>query len=207
MDVKERILEESEMLFFRYGVRRVTMDDVAKALGMSKKTLYQYYSDKDELVAEATRAHLERERIEFDKIFRNSENSIKSLFLISQCMRKSLSEINPSVLFELKRFYPKSWEYWTEFKDQFIFKSIVENIKKGIEEEYFRSEVNAEILANLRVMEIQILFDRESFPSEKFNFMEVQMQLFNHFVYGITTEKGRKLYKEYLENENNESYE
>ena len=207
MDVRERILEESEMLFFRYGVRRVTMDDVAKALGMSKKTLYQYYSDKDELVAEATRAHLERERIEFDKIFRNSENSIKSLFLISQCMRKSLSEINPSVLFDLKRFYPKSWEYWTEFKDQYIFKSIVENIKKGIEEEYFRSEVNAEILANLRVMEIQILFDRESFPSEKFNFMEVQMQLFNHFVYGITTEKGRKLYKEYLENENNESYE
>ena len=207
MDVRERILEESEMLFFRYGVRRVTMDDVAKALGMSKKTLYQYYSDKDELVAEATQAHLDRERIEFDKIFRNSENSIKSLFLISQCMRKSLSEINPSVLFELKRFYPKSWEYWTEFKDQFIFKSIVENIKKGIEEEYFRSEVNAEILANLRVMEIQILFDRESFPSEKFNFMEVQMQLFNHFVYGIATEKGRKLYKEYLENENNESYE
>ena len=195
------------MLFFRYGVRRVTMDDVAKALGMSKKTLYQYYSDKDELVAEATRAHLERERIEFDEIFCNSENSIKCLFSISQCMRKSLSEINPSVLFELKRFYPKSWEYWTEFKDQFIFKSIVENIKKGIEEEYFRSEVNAEILANLRVMEIQILFDRESFPSEKFNFMEVQMQLFNHFVYGITTEKGRKLYKEYLENENNESYE
>lgn len=195
------------MLFFRYGVRRVTMDDVAKALGMSKKTLYQYYSDKDELVAEATRAHLERERIEFDEIFCNSENSIKCLFSISQCMRKSLSEINPSVLFELKRFYPKSWEYWTEFKDQFIFKSIVENIKKGIEEEYFRSEVNAEILANLRVMEIQILFDRESFPSEKFNFMEVQMQLFNHFVYGIATEKGRKLYKEYLENENNESYE
>ncbi len=207
MDVRERILEESEMLFFRYGVRRVTMDDVAKALGMSKKTLYQYYSDKDELVAEATRAHLERERIEFDEIFCNSENSIKCLFSISQCMRKSLSEINPSVLFELKRFYPKSWEYWTEFKDQFIFKSIVENIKKGIEEEYFRSEVNAEILANLRVMEIQILFDRESFPSEKFNFMEVQMQLFNHFVYGIATEKGRKLYKEYLENENNESYE
>ena len=207
MDVKERILGESEMLFFRYGVRRVTMDDVAKALGMSKKTLYQYYSDKDELVAEATQAHLDRERIEFDKIFRNSENSIKSLFLISQCMRKSLSEINPSVLFDLKRFYPKSWEYWTEFKDQYIFKSIVENIKKGIEEEYFRPEVNAEILANLRVMEIQILFDRESFPSEKFNFMEVQMQLFNHFVYGITTEKGRKLYKEYLENENNESYE
>ena len=207
MDVRERILEESEMLFFRYGVRRVTMDDVAKALGMSKKTLYQYYSDKDELVAEATRAHLERERIEFDEIFCNSENSIKCLFSISQCMRKSLSEINPSVLFELKRFYPKSWEYWTEFKDQFIFKSIVENIKKGIEEEYFRSEVNAEILANLRVMEIQILFDRESFPSEKFNFMEVQMQLFNHFVYGITTEKGRKLYKEYLEKENNQSYE
>lgn len=207
MDVKDRILEESEKLFFRYGVRRVTMDDVAKALGMSKKTLYQYYSDKDELVAEATRAHLERERIEFDDIFRNSENAIKSLFSISQCMRKSLSEINPTVLFDLKRYYPKSWEYWTEFKDQFIFKSVIENLKEGIKEGYFRPELNAEILANLRVMEIQILFDRESFPSEKFNFIEVQIQLFDHFVYGIATEKGRKLYREYTESEKNVLYE
>lgn len=183
------------------------MDDVAKALGMSKKTLYQYYSDKDELVAEATRAHLERERIEFDDIFRNSENAIKSLFSISQCMRKSLSEINPTVLFDLKRYYPKSWEYWTEFKDQFIFKSVIENLKEGIKEGYFRPELNAEILANLRVMEIQILFDRESFPSEKFNFIEVQIQLFDHFVYGIATEKGRKLYREYTESEKNVLYE
>jgi len=207
VDVKERILEESELLFFRYGVRRVTMDDVAKALGMSKKTLYQYFSDKDELVAEATRAHLERERIEFDEIFCNSENSIKCLFSISQCMRKSLGEINPTVLFDLKRFYPKSWEYWTEFKDQYIFKSIIKNLKEGIEEGYFMPEVNAEILANLRVMEIQLLFDRESFPSEKFDFMEVQMQLFDHFVYGIVTDKGRKLYREYLESENKVLYE
>lgn len=183
------------------------MDDVAKALGMSKKTLYQYFSDKDELVAEATRAHLERERIEFDEIFCNSKNSIKCLFSISQCMRKSLGEINPTVLFDLKRFYPKSWEYWTEFKDQYIFKSIIENLKEGIEEGYFRTEVNTEILANLRVMEIQLLFDRESFPSEKFDFMEVQMQLFDHFVYGIVTDKGRKLYREYLESENKVLYE
>ncbi len=183
------------------------MDDVAKALGMSKKTLYQYFSDKDELVAEATRAHLERERIEFDEIFCNSKNSIKCLFSISQCMRKSLGEINPTVLFDLKRFYPKSWEYWTEFKDQYIFKSIIENLKEGIEEGYFRPEVNTEILANLRVMEIQLLFDRESFPSEKFDFMEVQMQLFDHFVYGIVTDKGRKLYREYLESENKVLYE
>lgn len=206
MDVKGRIAEESRKLFFKYGVKRVTMDDVAKALSMSKKTLYQYFSDKDELVDIVTKVHLEEEKKEMDEISKCSINSIEELFLVSKCIRKNTNEINPTVLFDLKRFYPESYLNWTKFKDRYISKSIVNNLKRGIEDGYFRKEINLEIMARLRLMEIQLLFDNEVFPRNQFDFGDVQLQMFNHFVFGIVTEKGRQLYSDYLEKENKEAY-
>lgn len=206
MEVKERILKEAEKLFFYYGIRRVTMDDVAKALSISKKTLYQYYADKDALVTGATQSHLEREKQEFEEIYNTALNSIEELYMVSRCVRKNLNDINPTVLFDLKRFHPRSWEYWIEFKEQYIFKSIVQNLNRGIVDGLFRPDIDPEIIANLRVWEIQVLFDNESFPPEKFDFKKVQVQLYDHFVYGIATEKGRKLYTEYLEGEKSETY-
>ena len=177
------------------------MDEVAGELGMSKKTLYQYFSDKNELVAEATKAHLSREESELKDVFRRSENAIEELFLVSKCMRSSLDELNPGVLYDLKRYYPDSWKQWIAFKDKFIFKSIVENIKKGMADGHFRRDINPEVLASLRVWEIQSLFDADAFPIEKYDFKSVQLQLFTHFIYGIATQKGLELYEKYIEKE------
>ncbi len=203
MDVKKRIIEEAGNLFFKYGVKRITMDEVSNRLGMSKKTVYQYFKDKNELVSEATRLHLEKEKVEFDDIYQNSSNSIDELYSVSKCVRKSINDLNPTVLFDLKRFYPRSYSHWLEFKEDHVFQSIINNLERGIKDGHFRKDLNTEVLANLRLWEIQSLFDSESFPREKFDFREVQMQLFNHFVFGIVTEKGRKLYTEYIEKEKN----
>ncbi len=206
MEVKDRIVEESKKLFFKYGVRRVTMDDVAKALSVSKKTLYQYFSDKDELVEVVTKVHLLEEQEEMEDISMKAINSIEELFLVSKCVRKNTNDINPTVLFDLKRFYPGSYQRWIKFKDQYISESIVNNLKRGISDGYFRREINLAVMAKLRLMEIQLLFDNEIFPRNQFDFGEVQLQMFNHFVYGIVTEKGRLLYLEYLEKEKKEVY-
>ena len=206
MEVKDRIIEESRKLFFKYGVKQVTMDDVSKNLSMSKKTLYQYFSDKDELVEDVTKVHLEQEKMEMDDISNNSANSIEELYQVSRCIRKNINEINPAVLFDLKRSYHKSYLLWTKFKEEYIAESIIKNLKRGIEDGYFRKEINLEIMAKLRLMEIQLLFDNELFPMRQFDFRDVQLQLFNHFVFGIVTGKGRELYAEYLEIENKETY-
>lgn len=206
MEVKDRIIEESRKLFFKYGVKRVTMDDVSKNLSMSKKTLYQYFSDKDELVEEATKVHLEQEQLEMEDIYNNSANSIDELYQVSRCIRRNINDINPTVLFDLKRSYHKSYLLWTKFKEEYISESIIKNLKRGIEDGYFRKEIDLEVMAKLRLMEIQLLFDNEIFPIRQFDFRDVQLQLFNHFVFGIVTKKGRELYSEYLENEKKESY-
>jgi len=206
VEVKDRIIEESRKLFFKYGVKRVTMDDVSKNLSMSKKTLYQYFSDKDELVEEATKVHLEQEQLEMEDIYNNSANSIDELYQVSRCIRRNINDINPTVLFDLKRSYHKSYLLWTKFKEEYISESIIKNLKRGIEDGYFRKEIDLEVMAKLRLMEIQLLFDNEIFPIRQFDFRDVQLQLFNHFVFGIVTKKGRELYSEYLENEKKESY-
>lgn len=206
MENKERIIEESRKLFMKFGVRRVTMDDVARNLSMSKKTLYRYFSDKDELVEQSTRAHIDIEHQELMDAARNSSNAIEELFLVSKCIRENINEINPSVLFDLKRFYPTSFAHWTRFRDDFIALSIISNLKRGVEDGYFRADINLEIMAKLRLMEIQLLFDDEIFPNSQVDFKEVQIQLFDHFVFGIVTEKGRDLYLNYVESDKKETY-
>jgi len=203
VEVKRRIAEEAGNLFFKFGVKRVTMDEVCGQLGMSKKTIYQYFKDKNELVSSATHLHLAKEQKDFEDISQNAANAIDELYEVSKCVRQSINDLNPTVLFDLKRFYPVSYKHWLEFKENHVFKSIINNLDRGIADGHFRKDLNAGILANLRLWEIQTLFDTESFPRDKFDFREVQMQLFDHFVFGIVTEKGRKLYTEYLEKEKN----
>jgi AcrR family transcriptional regulator len=199
-DIKDKILNGSKKLFMKYGVRSISMDDIARHLAVSKKTLYQHFADKDELVLMVSKSHMKDEKNRYETITSNSTNSIEELHKISSCLRRDMEEMNPTLLFDIEKFYPKAFEVYTDFKNKFVRHSIVKNIKQGIEEGYFRPEINCEIIASLRLNNVEAAFDERIFPKEKFNLAAVQVQLFEFFVYGICTEKGRKLYLKYKEN-------
>lgn len=184
----------------KYGVRSISMDDIARHLAVSKKTLYQHFADKDELVLMVSKSHLKDEKQLYETITSKSSNSIEELHKISLCMRRDMEEMNPTLLFDIEKFYPKAFEVYTDFKNKFVRQSIVKNIKQGIEEGYFRPEINPEIIASLRLNNVEAAFNDRLFPKEKFNLAAVQVQLFEFFIYGICTEKGRKLYLKYKEN-------
>lgn len=188
-------------MFHRYGIRSVSMDDIARNLSMSKKTLYQYYKDKDDLVTVALHKHMEMEKEEYDEIFTKSHDAIEELALVSKCIRKNLRDINPSLLFDMQKYHPKAWAMWVEFKNGYIKDSITQNISRGVLEGHFRAEVDPETLAILRVQQIEMGFDSNVFPTSKFDFREVQMRCLDHFIHGIVTEEGRKLFQEYLQKE------
>jgi len=199
-DVKEKILKGSETLFMKYGVRSISMDDIARHLSVSKKTLYQHFADKDELVLMVSKAHLKREKQKYDAIASGSTNAIEELHKISFCLRQDIQEMNPGLLFDMEKFYPKAWEVYLDFKNKYVRQSILKNLKLGVEEGYFRPELNPQVLTTLRLTTVQAAFDDRLFPKDQFNFVEVQTQLFEHFVYGLCTDKGRKLYQKYKEN-------
>lgn len=196
-DVKTKILKGAEELFMRYGVRSITMDEIARHLGISKKTLYQYYVDKDDIVASTTQDHLVNEKKQFDQIAEESANSVEELVKLSHCLRENLKGMNPSLLFDLQKYHHRAWNIWIEFKTKFIRESVVRNLKRGIEQGLFRPELNPDILAVVRIETIQLGFDDQLFPRDKFNLPEVQMQILEHFIHGLLTDKGRKLFMKY----------
>jgi TetR/AcrR family transcriptional regulator, cholesterol catabolism regulator len=194
LDIKDKILRGAEDLFMKYGVRSISMDDIARHLGVSKKTLYQHFADKEELVMLVSKSHLERNSKEFETILETSENSIEELARISTCMKRNLEGVNQTMLFDIQKFHPKAWSVWIEFKHKYIRESVIRNLKKGIEEGFIRPEVDPEIMSILRIELIQLSFNPDIFQREKFKMVEVHGQLFDHFVFGLVTERGRKLY-------------
>lgn len=199
LDNKEKILKGTEELFMKYGVRSISMDDIARHLSISKKTLYQYFADKDELVTTFSKSRLERSTKQYDDLRIISSNSIEELAMLSVCMKKDMEEVNPALLYDMQKFHPKAWGVWLDHKNKFIRESVIRNLKQGIEDGYIRPEINPEIMAAVRIELVQIAFSPDIFPREKFKLSEVQIQIFDHFVFGLVTEKGKKLYLKYKE--------
>jgi TetR/AcrR family transcriptional regulator, cholesterol catabolism regulator len=196
-ELKEKIVEGAAELFMRYGVRSVSMDDIARHLAVSKKTLYLHFSDKEDLVTMASIAHIEISKKQYESLTKMATNAIDELARISVCLRKDMTEMNPSLLFDLQKYHPKAWAAWLDHKNIYIRESVVRNIKQGVKEGYYREDVDPEVIAAIRIEQIPLAFDERIFPRNKFSLAEVQLQIFDHFVYGLCTDKGKKLYQKY----------
>lgn len=196
-DVKIKLLSGAEELFMRYGVRSITMDEIARHLSISKKTLYQYFADKDDVVASVTDEHLRRERQQYEDSTRDAKNAVEELVNLSRCMKENLKGMNPSLLFDLQKYHHKAWQIWSEFKNVFIRDSVVKNLKRGIDEGLYRPEINPDILALLRIESVQLGFDEQLFPRDKYDLTTVQVNILEHFLHGLLTDKGKKLYQKY----------
>ena len=195
MELKDKIVLGAAEMFMRFGVRSVTMDDVARELGMSKKTLYQSFTNKDELVMETCRMHIDNEKESFGEIHERAENAIDELHQITNCVRMSMQNINPSLLFDLAKYHPEAWQLFLDFKFDFIQNQVRENIERGIAEGYYRTEVNADVMAKMRMEQVQTVFDPKIFPSSSYNLVEVQMTVLDHFIHGLLSDKGRDLFQ------------
>lgn len=197
--IKEKILNGADELFVKYGVRSISMDDIARHLSVSKKTLYQHFADKEDLVTQASEAHITSSKKQFENLSVKALNAIDELAKISILMRKEMANMNPTLFFDLKKYHPNAWAAWLNHKNNFLRESVVRNIKQGIKEGYFRSDINPDVMAAVRIEQIPIAFDERIFPHDKFALTDVQLQIFDHFVYGLCTEKGKQLYLNYKE--------
>ena len=197
-DIKNRIISGAESLFLAYGVKSITMDEVAKKLGVSKKTIYQHVSDKDELVTLAVKSSMENQESQVDLIHATAKDPIDEVLKLSEYMRGLFSNMNPFLLMEIQRYYPKAYESYLSFKEACIINSLSKNLKLGIAMGYYRSNINIDILSRLRMEEVEWGFNPRIFKEGKY-FSDVQIQLLEHFLYGICTLKGHKLINKYQE--------
>lgn len=197
MEPQEKILKTSLELFFKYGIKRVTMDDIAKELGMSKKTIYLYYKEKDDLVNQLCELEMLKHQKKFEDIYLQSKNPIHEIILISDAIREMTQNMNPIFFLDLQKFYPTAFSIFQAFKENCAFKDMVRNIKKGKEDGFYRPEIDEEFVARHRLAQIDMLMFGNYFSFDKISFTQSHELVLDMFVYGICTMKGHKLINSY----------
>jgi AcrR family transcriptional regulator len=198
MEIKERIIAKAREQFFRYGVKSVTMDDIARELGISKKTIYLHFEDKDAIVHQLMVAEMANDKCEWDELDGSSDNVIEKIVKSMDIIRQAFAEINPTAFFDIKKYHPKTWELFQEHKQNFIMETIRKELLQGIEQGFFRADIKVEILVRMRLEQIEIGFDPQLFPPNKFSIIEVELTMLDHYIRGILTLKGLEVYQEFM---------
>jgi AcrR family transcriptional regulator len=196
-ELKDRILNEAEALFCQYGVKSITMDDIARHLGISKKTIYLHFEDKNELVKLQMKNMMDQNQCVMNINCQSSDNCIHEVFLAVTHIRVLLSKMNPALFYDLQKYHPSAWQEFKNFRDKYLVECIKENLRRGIADGYYRKEINVDILSRMRVQQIDAIFNPKAFPADKFNLVEVIEVITEHFLYGITTPKGQELINKY----------
>ena len=197
MDPKERILVKSEELFLQFGIRSVSMDDISNNLGMSKKTLYQYYADKDELVDAVIGDYIGDMEHECLHCRGNAKDAIHEIFLTMDHLSVALSNMNPMLLNDLEKFHFRSYQRFRQYKEKFLAELIRKNIEWGIHDELYRAGLNVDVMCKFRLESLTIPFNVAVFPPGKYNLASLSEELLQHFIYGMATIKGHKLIQKY----------
>lgn len=173
------------------------MDEIARHMGMSKKTIYLHYKDKNKLVMAVVERMIYAHDLQCKEFDKKAENAIEEIFLVMNYMNAFFSQMNPNLFFDMQRYHPSAWHYFTKFKEDVILEQVISNLEKGRKEELYRKDFNLKILARLRIEEIELAMSPNFFPPNKYNLQEVQVQLLDHFLHGICTLKGHKLLNKY----------
>lgn len=192
------LVEKAGDLFKRYGVKSLTMDDVARELGMSKKTIYQFVENKSQLVQLSMENYLNRERTELEEILKESKNSVDEMIGMITYFINQVQDFNPSIVNDLEKYYPETWNIFNEYRFNFMLKCIGDNLKNGIRQGYYRNNLNADIISKIYIGCVDVLFNQDFFPSKKYVFADIYKEYLNYHLRGIVTPKGMK----YLEQNN-----
>jgi hypothetical protein len=131
-----------------------------------------------------------------------AENAVEQLYKLTIKLRETIKNTSTTALYDMKKYYPRAWEKYKDYKHNVIYNSVIDNLKRGIREGLFRENINPEILAQLRIGEIELSFDKEFFPKDEFSLVEIHDQLFEHFTYGILSKEGIKLFETYKQKNN-----
>ena len=198
--MKSRILIKGTELFFRYGVKTVTMDAIANELGISKKTIYQHFPDKDSMVYEVVKMFTEQDLAKWKELDRLYSNVIEKMFKSFEMTKDLITQMNPRLLYEIQKYFPNAFTLFAEHSEKCINENLIADFKKGAQFGYFRNDIDFELLARLRMAEVNFAFNPDFYPNNKLALYETQLVMLDIFMRGILTEKGLTLYTSYQNN-------
>jgi len=193
------ILQRALQVFKRYGVKTVTMDDIARELGISKKTLYRYVSDKNDLLLRTASLSCSEEEDVMGKIREESNDAIDEMLRTSRFVSEVVAQINPVIVYDLQRYYPEVWQTMDKHRIGFVGETIKTNIERGKAEGVYRSDFNTEIVVKLYLAQTYAMTDVQLFPFPKFEVANIYNASMNYHIHAICSPKGIALYQQYMQ--------
>ncbi len=197
MDTRERILYESAILFKKHGARNIKVDDLASQLGISKKTLYFYFKDKEALVFEVTKGMLLNMENNLEQFRNNSDNAIDELIKVMKHTSEIFKNINPDMLFDLRNHFARAWKLYRNHMKTCLHAGVVQNIERGIKEKLYRNDIDPYMVALMRMAQIDAFFNPELMPLKKGDLQKMHEQTMLLFLHGLLSDKGNELLKTY----------
>ncbi|MBG15245.1 MAG: hypothetical protein CL853_02710 [Crocinitomicaceae bacterium] len=206
MSKVQEIIHQVAELFRDFGIKSLTMDDISSSLGISKKTLYKYVSDKNDLVNKVIKASIEQKESYLLQLIKENNHPIDELVSIAKFSIIEISSLHPSVQFDLKKYHPKAWMLFEQHKQSFVYNCVVNNLKEGIKINVYRNNIDPDIVARLHTGAIPLVFDSSVFPPSNYSFKNVFSEFMRHHIRGIATQKGIEYLKELIKNDTNNPF-
>ena len=194
---KEKIILASSEEFMRLGIKSVSMDDISSKLGISKKTLYQAVESKKDLVTKSIKSFLKLERQLIKNISHTSNDAIHEMIQIGHHRVITLRNMRPSVIHDLKKYYPNIWELVKEFGDKEFGEVIIANINKGKNEGLYRPDINPQIISKLFRVKSWSIVDETNFSIQDFRMDELIREHLLYHLHGILSNKGKEHINKY----------
>lgn len=197
-ETKNNILQKVTALFFRYGIKSVTMDDIARELGMSKKTLYQFFENKNDMLMQIFQLEEERD-IEMTRcVLADAHNAVEELMGFAKHGVEEFAKIMSSstIVYDLQKYYRDIWESFEIGMHQRIYDGTKANIERGKKEGLYRMDIDAEIIAKFYVRQLMSFIDEDSFPTKHYNKVQLFTQFLIYHIHGIATPKGIALFED-----------
>lgn len=195
--VREKIMVEAETLFLRYGFKSITMDDVSRELGISKKTLYQHFTDKTELVNACVEHYLGKVNECCNTIIAQKDDAISILLEITRYMSEMLKSVSASSLYDLKKYFKESWDKLEANRQQVIYESILFNLDLGIRKGLYRKDIRPEITARIYVHLAGMLIDPDHFGPDP-DIRAIHIEIIKYHLHAVCTPKGQEILQEKL---------
>lgn len=194
LGVKEYIVQEADKLFCKYGFKSVTMDDIAKHLGISKKTIYQNFSDKNELVNLLIKEKVSAQGCAIENCAKIAKDAVHEIFMAIDNIHELLANMNPKLFYDLQKYHTEAWVLFREFREKHMAKVIYRNLERGIAEGYFREDLNKNIITQMRLEQTDILFNQhQNYTTNTYTIAQVMAEITKHYLHGICNEKGLEL--------------
>jgi AcrR family transcriptional regulator len=189
------ILEQVRKLYQRYGIKSVTMDDVASHLCISKKTLYEHFTDKEDLVRQVLLLDHERRCGLMTALENRNLNAIEELFEVYKMINIMFMEYNPSMEYDIRKYYPSLFVEVKDIWRKRMYESAYGNLMKGKKEGLYRKELNAKIIAKMHVFRTESLFDNDMFSIEELTSFKMFHQIFVYHLQGVLSHAGRTFFE------------